>query len=705
MIRKTRKWGLKILTLFLLIAVAAVFFVLSWLAKLAKDLPNPEQFVSRQIDQSTKIYDRTGKVLLYEVYGEEKRTVIPFNEIPDYIKKATLTIEDRGFYEHDAFDWRAIIRAMTVNIVKGRVVQGGSTITQQLAKNAFLNPDRTMTRKAKELILAYWIEKQYSKDEILNLYLNQIPYGSNVYGIEAAAQTFLGKPAKDLSLAEAAVLAALPKAPSYYSPWGSHKDELSQRKNYILDQMLRLGFIDEEEKTRSQGVELKFTRPNIGSIKAPHFTMMVRDYLNNKYGEDVVEKGGLKVITTLDWKLQEIAEATIEEGAERNSQLYQGKNAALVAQDPKTGQILALVGSKDYYETDGVDGNFNVATDGLRQPGSTIKPIAYVTAFQKGYKPETVVFDLPTEFSTYRVLCPLININFSNSDRNCFHPQNFDHVFRGPVTLKEALAQSINVPAVKTLYLAGLNDTIQTAKNFGINTLTDPSRYGLSLVLGGGEVKLIEMVGAYSVFSQNGVRHNQSIILQLENSKGEVLEKFNDAATKVIEEEYALLINEILSDPEARRPLFQNSANLTIFPDRAVALKTGTTDDYKDAWTIGYTPSLTVGVWAGNNNNKPMQKNAGSLLAALPIWHSFISKIIENFPVEEFKKTELTDGDDPDKPMINGQYFTAAGVHNILYYIDKNNPLGPTPSNPQDDSQFLNWELPVEEWLKTNNRF
>ncbi|MBI5079177.1 PBP1A family penicillin-binding protein [Candidatus Wolfebacteria bacterium] len=706
MVNKKRKWWLKFLILFLLIAVAALFFVLSWLAKLAKELPNPEQFVSRQIDQSTKIYDRTGKVLLYEVYGEEKRTVIPFNEIPDYAKKATLTIEDRGFYEHNAFDWRAIIRAAAVNIIKGQVVQGGSTITQQLAKNAFLNPEQTMTRKAKELILAYWIEKQYSKDEILNLYLNQIPYGSNVYGIEAAAQTFFSKQAKDLSLAEAATLAALPKAPSYYSPWGSHKNELDQRKNYILDQMFQLGLIDEEEKTRSQNAKIEFTRPSIGSIKAPHFVMIARDYLNNKYGEDIVEKGGLKVITTLDWKLQEVAEATIKEGAERNAQLYQGKNAALVAQDSKTGQILALVGSKDYYETESIDGNFNVAVDGLRQPGSTIKPLAYVTAFQKGYKPNTVVFDLPTEFSTYRILCPLININFSNSDRNCFHPQNFDHVFRGPVTLKEALAQSINVPAVKTLYLAGLNDTIQTAKNFGINTLTDPNRYGLSLVLGGGEVKLIEMVGAYAVFSQNGVKHNQSIILEVKNSKGEVLEKFNDAATKVIEEEYALLINDILSDPEARKPLFQNSIDLTVFPDRAVALKTGTTDDYKDAWTIGYTPSLTVGVWAGNNNNKPMQKNAGSILAALPIWHSFLSKIIEGFPVEEFKKIERqADDDKSSNPMINGQYLTEAGVHNILYYTDKNNPLGPAPANPQDDSQFLNWELPVAEWLKTNNGF
>jgi len=686
-----KSFALKIIGLFLLAVLGLAFWALLIITKMAKELPSPEQFINRQISQSTKIYDRTAEILLYEIHGEEKRTIVSFEEIPDYAKKATIAIEDQNFYRHPAFDWRAIIRAFITDIIRGRFVQGGSTITQQLAKNAFLTSERTFTRKIKELILAYWIEQRYSKDEILNLYLNQIPYGANAYGIEAAAQTYFSKPAKDLMLAEAAALAALPKAPSYYSPWGPHKEELEQRKNYTIEQMFNLGFIDEEEKQRAQNSKLKFASQSIGSIRAPHFVMLVRDYLVAKYDEEVVEKGGLKVITTLDWPLQELAEIVIKEGAERNTQLYQGKNAALVAQDPKTGQVLALVGSKDYFDVEN-EGNFNVAYQGLRQPGSALKPFVYITAFQKGYSPETVVFDLPTEFSSYSNICPLTNINFSDDNPLCFHPQNFDGIFRGPVNFRTALAQSINVPSVKVLYLAGLKDTIKTTQDFGLTTLTDPSRYGLSLVLGGGEVKLIEMVSAYSVFSQEGIKHKQSFILEIRDSQGRILEKYLDQATRIVESQYTQIINNILSDIEARSGLFQNSLNLTVFPDREVALKTGTTNDYKDAWAIGYTPSLVVGVWAGNNDNAPMQKQAGSILAAVPIWHAFMSKALENQPVEFFNKPEVMS---QTKPVLWGEYISNGEVHDILYYVDKNNPLGPQPLNPESDSQFWNWELPV----------
>ena len=678
----------------MLIALGIVFWGLTVITKIAKELPSPEQFVNRQISQSTKIYDRTGEILLYEIHGEERRTIIPFEEIPDYVKQATIAAEDQGFYQHAAFDWRAMVRALLVNIIKGKIVQGGSTITQQLAKNAFLTPERTFTRKIKELILAYWIEKRYSKDEILNLYLNQISYGANAYGIEAASQTYFSKSAKDLNLVEAATLAALPKSPSYYSPWGPHKDELEQRKNYILEEMFKLGFIDKEEKQRAQNTQPKFSNQSLGSIKAPHFVMMIRDYLINKYGEEFVEKGGLKVITTLDWQLQELAEKVVKEGAERNTQLYQGKNAALVAQDPKTGQILALAGSKNYFDVEN-EGNFNVAVQGLRQPGSTLKPFVYLAAFQKGYSPETIVFDLPTEFSSYNNICPLININFNDNNHLCFHPQNFDGKFRGPVNLRTALAQSINVPSVKVLYLAGLRDVLKTLHDFGINTLTDPSRYGLSLVLGGGEVKLIEMVDAYSVLAQEGIKHRQSFILEVKDSSGKTLEKYLDQATRVVEPQYPRMINDILSDIEARSGLFQNSLNLTIFPDREVALKTGTTDDFKDAWAVGYTPSLIVGVWAGNNDNTPMQKQAGSILAAVPIWHEFMVKALENQPIEFFNKPEPVL---QSKIMLNGEYISPEGIHCILYYVDKNDPLGPPPANPENDPQFLNWELPVRLW-------
>ncbi len=684
---------MKLLGLFLLAALGLAFWFLVVISKMAKELPSPEQLTTKPVSQSTKIYDRSGEVLLYEIHGEEKRTVIPFEEMPDVVKNATIAIEDQNFYQHSALDWRGTIRAIFIDITSGKPAQGGSTITQQLARNAFLTPEKTIKRKVKELILANWIGEKYTKDQVLALYLNQIPYGSNAYGIESASQTYFNKPAKELSLAEAATLAAMIQAPTYYSPWGSHQDELVQRRNYVLEQMLKLGFIDEQREQQAKDAKLTPSSQNIGSIRAPHFVMMVKDYLANKYGEDIMENGGLKVISTLDWPTQELAEKVVEEGAERNTELYQGKNAALVAQDPKTGQILALVGSKDYFDLDN-DGNFNVAAQGLRQPGSSFKPFAYVTAFQKGYSPNAIIFDLPTEFSTNSI-CPLVGINFYDDNSSCFHPENFDGIFRGPVSFRNALAQSINVPSVKVLYLAGLADTIKTAQSFGISTLTDQSRYGLSLVLGGGEVKLIDMVGAYSVFAQEGIKHQQSLILEIKDSQDRVLEKYVDQATQVIEPQYTRIINGILSDANARAPLFHNSLNLTVFPDRQVALKTGTTNDYKDAWAIGYTPTLVVGVWAGNNDNRPMQKQAGSILAAVPIWNAFLSKALETQPVEFFNEPESTQ---TNKAVLNGEYFINGEIHTILYYLDKNNPLGAQPSNPWADSQFQNWELPIQVW-------
>lgn len=692
--KSKKRFLLKLTGLFILACLLFGIWGLISVAKMARELPDPKDLINGQITQSTKIYDRTGEILLYEIHGDQKRTVIPFEDIPQYSREATLAIEDQGFYQHAAMDWKGTLRALITNIATGEMSQGGSTITQQLARNTFLTPEKTITRKIKELILANWIEEKYTKDKILELYLNQIPYGTNAYGIESASQTYFNKPAKDLSLAESATLAAMIQAPSYYSPWGTHTEELIDRKNYVLEQMNKLGFIDEQEKQSAQKAKLVFASQNIGIIKAPHFVMIIKDYLGQKYGEDMVEKGGLKIITTLDWNLQQIAETAVENGASRNTELYQGKNAALVAQDPKTGQILAMVGSKDYFD-ESIDGNFNVVVQGLRQPGSSFKPFAYITAFEKGYSPDTVVFDLPTEFSSYTDVCPLVNINYNNDNPLCFHPQNFDGDFRGPVSLRTSLAQSINVPSVKVLYLAGLNDTIKTAQNFGLTTINDPGRYGLSLVLGGGEIKLIDMVGAYSVFSQEGIKHNRSMILEVDNAGGDILEKYLDQATRVIDQQYPKLINNILSDSDARAGLFQSSLNLTVFPGRDVALKTGTTNDYKDAWTFGYTPSLTVGVWAGNSDNTPMQKHAGSILAAVPIWSEFMNAALQNYPMEFFNKP---DDVIENKPMMNGEYIINNQVHSILYYIDKSIPTGPQPFNPESDSQFFNWELPIKNW-------
>jgi len=695
-VKNKKRFLLKLASLFILACLLLGVWGLISVARMAQELPNPEEFIDGQITQSTKIYDRAGEVLLYEIHGDQKRTVIPFSDIPQYSREATLAIEDQNFYHHAAMDWKGTLRALITNLTTGEMSQGGSTITQQLARNTFLTAEKTIQRKIKELILANWIEEKYTKDKILELYLNQIPYGTNAYGIESASQTYFNKSAKDLSLAESATLAAMIQAPSYYSPWGTHMEELINRKNYVLEQMNKLGFIDKQEEESAQKIKLVFASQNIGIIKAPHFVMMVKDYLIQKYGEDIVEKGGLRVITTLDWKLQQIAETAVENGANRNTELYQGKNAALVAQDPKTGQILALVGSKDYFDKS-VDGNFNVAVQGLRQPGSSFKPFAYVTAFEKGYSPNTVIFDLPTEFSSYTDVCRLVNINYNDENPLCFHPQNFDGDFRGPINLRNSLAQSINVASVKVLYLAGLNDTIKTAQNFGLTTINDPGRYGLSLVLGGGEVKLIDMVEAYSVFSQEGIKHNQAIILEVDSAKGDILEKYLDQATRVIDQQYPKLVNNILSDIDARAGLFQSSLNLTVFPGRDVALKTGTTNDYKDAWTLGYTPSLTIGVWAGNSDNTPMQKHAGSILAAVPIWSEFMNAALQNYPMEFFNKP---DGVQENKPMMNGEYIINGQVHEILYYVDKTNPMGPQPLNPEYDSQFWNWELPLKNWRK-----
>jgi len=695
-VKNKKRFLLKLAGLFILACLLLGVWGLISVARMAQELPNPEEFIDGQITQSTKIYDRAGEVLLYEIHGDQKRTVIPFSDIPQYSKEATLAIEDQNFYHHAAMDWKGTLRALITNLTTGEMSQGGSTITQQLARNTFLTAEKTIQRKIKELILANWIEEKYTKDKILELYLNQIPYGTNAYGIESASQTYFNKSAKDLSLAESATLAAMIQAPSYYSPWGTHMEELINRKNYVLEQMNKLGFIDKQEEESAQKIKLVFASQNIGIIKAPHFVMMVEDYLIQKYGEDIVEKGGLRVITTLDWKLQQIAETAVENGANRNTELYQGKNAALVAQDPKTGQILALVGSKDYFDKS-VDGNFNVAVQGLRQPGSSFKPFAYVTAFEKGYSPNTVIFDLPTEFSSYTDVCRLVNINYNDENPLCFHPQNFDGDFRGPINLRNSLAQSINVASVKVLYLAGLNDTIKTAQNFGLTTINDPGRYGLSLVLGGGEVKLIDMVEAYSVFSQEGIKHNQAIILEVDSAKGDILEKYLDQATRVIDQQYPKLVNNILSDIDARAGLFQSSLNLTVFPGRDVALKTGTTNDYKDAWTLGYTPSLTIGVWAGNSDNIPMQKHAGSILAAVPMWSEFMNAALQNYPMEFFNKP---DGVQENKPMMNGEYIINGQVHEILYYVDKTNPMGPQPLNPEYDSQFWNWELPLKNWRK-----
>ena len=652
--------------------------------KAVRHLPSVANLVNLSTaGQDSVVYDRFGQPVA-TLHLSTNRVNVPLNQISPNVQNALVAVEDHNFWHNDGFDLRSVLRAALADAIHGAAVQGASTITQQLAKNAFLSPERTFTRKINEIILAFWIERYYTKDEILNLYLNQISYGAGANGIEAASQTYFGKSARDLSLLESATLAAIVQRPSYYSPWDSHKGELIKRKDRALEEMYAEGHISKKELDANLKIAPHFLEQNIGSIKAPHFSMAVRDYLLNKYGEDVINSGGLKVITTLDYDLQQIAERTVREGAARNVELYKGHNASLVAEDPKTGQILALVGSADYFDKS-IDGNFNVATQGLRQPGSSIKPFVYMSAFQKGYTPETILFDVSTEFDT--------------SGKASYRPENYDHTYRGPISMRNSLAQSINVTAVKTLYLAGINDTIKNAFNFGLTTLTDPSRYGLSLVLGGGEVRLIDMVGAYSVLSQDGIKHQQSLVLRVTNNQGSILEQYLDRSSQVIDSRYPRMINDILSDSVARKPLFQSSFDLTVFPDREVALKTGTTNDYRDAWVFGYTPSLVVGVWAGNDNNIPMERSGGSILAAVPIWNAFMTEALPKFPTETFTRPDVVS---VAKPMFDGNYHSNGEIHSILHYVNREDPTGPIPSNPAQDPQYNLWEAPVRAWAMTN---
>jgi 1A family penicillin-binding protein len=653
-------------------------------------LPNLENFDQRQVAQSTKIFDRTGKVILYDVYGEYKRTVIPLDQISDYSKKATIAIEDKNFYKHRGIEISSIFRAVFTNILQGNLLggQGGSTITQQVIKNALLTKDKTISRKIKEWILAPRLEQSITKDEILEIYLNEIPYGGSVYGIEEASRRFFSKAAKDLSLAEAAYLAALPQAPTYYSPYGQNLDKLEIRKNMVLGEMKKVNSITEEEYESAKNEKVIFSKQENYGIKAPHFVMYILAKLEKEYGKDIIEEGGLKIITTLDWELQNEAESIVKKHALENKKNFNAENGSIVAIDPKNGDILVMVGSRDFFDKE-IDGNYNVAL-AERQPGSAFKPFVYAEAFNKGFRPETVVFDLPTEFST---TC--------SDGGSCYNPQNYDNIFRGPMTLREALAQSVNIPAVKVLYLAGIRESLNLAKKMGIGTLTNVNQYGLTLVLGGGEVRPLDMSLAYAVFANDGVKNQQRDILKIEDNKGKVLFESKESdvtGSRVLSEQTSRLISDVLSDNVARTPAFGSNSYLN-FTNQQVAVKTGTTNDYRDAWIVGYTPNISVTAWAGNNNNSSMDKKVAGFIVA-PMWNEFMQFAISKRSVESFPEPASIE---PEiKPILAGDW-QEGGVHSILYWVDKNNPLGPKPSNPYSDPQFILWEGPVDEWARTQN--
>ena len=598
-----RKYKIIASTLFL---VSCFFLYTLFTIQAARSLPSPQKLISNE-PLTTEFFDRNG-TLLYRLYEGRNRTLVNLNDLPKHLIQATIAIEDKNFYSHPGFDLQAIIRAAINNLQKGQQ-QGASTITQQLIKNTLLTPEKSFSRKFKEIFLAFWAERIYSKDEILQMYFNEAPYGGPAWGIEAASETYFGKSAHNLTLAESTFLAGLPVSPTEFSPYGSRPELAKARQQQVLERMVKDKYITKPEADETFSEELALL-PRSNQIKAPHFVMFVRDLLSQKYGPRVVSQGGLKIYTTLDLELQEKTEEIVKNEISNLSNLRVTNGAAMIT-DTQTEEILAMVGSKDYHEPK--FGNFNVTT-ALRQPGSSIKPITYATAFKKGFSPANTILDIP--------------VNFKDGTRN-YSPVNYDGKFHGPVSIRQALGSSYNIPAVKMLATVGIEDMINTARDLGITTFNDTSRFGLSLTLGGGEVRMIDMMSVYGALSQNGYKKYPTPILKVADSSGNVLEEYEDRSQQTLEPAVAYLITDILKDNRARTPAFGPFSLLNI-PGYEVAVKTGTSDNKRDNWTFGYTPKFVVGIWVGNNDNSPMNPALSSgVTGAAPIWNKIMHTLLD----------------------------------------------------------------------------
>ncbi len=659
--KKFTTWVLRGIALVL--AIIAITFIV-----VARDLPSPDQFSDRDVQQSTKIYARDGS-LLYEVHGEVKRTVIPYSDMNSNIRDAVISIEDKNFYHEGGISYRGILRAVFVDLFHLGASQGGSTITQEYVRNAVLTQQKTFTRKVKEAILSIEVASHFTKDQVMEYYLNEIPFGRNAYGIQAASQAYYGVDAQSMDLAQSAYLAAIIQAPSHYDPLGPYRQQLDDRKNTVLDAMLQQGYITQQQHDDAKREVVKFNK-STNSIVAPHFVFYIENYLEQQYGNDAVENGGLQVYTTLDPNLQKDAEQAIDDYSDVNEKKHNANNEALVAIDPKTGQILAMVGSKDYFGTSEPAGckpgvnctfepNANVATS-LRQPGSSVKPYVYGTAFEQPYDeaPATLRTDVVTDFGSY-----------GGKD---YIPHDYDPIQRGPVDIRSALDGSLNIPAVKTLDIIGVDAATKTMHDFGI---TSPlQNCGLSLVLGGCEVTLLDHVSGYTTFADEGVHHQETGILKVLDDQGNTLEQFQDKASQVMDPQAAYEIDNVLSDNSARAYVFGANSPLKI-SGRTVAAKTGTTQNFHDGWTLGFTPSLAAGVWAGNNDGTLLKSGSDGVVVAAPIWHDFMVKALGNTPNEDFT-------------VPNGiQTVTVDALSGLL-------PTQYTPSTKQDI--FASYAVPTQ---------
>lgn len=685
------------LAIALVIALVSGVAVFAWFAK---DLPSPDQLENRVVAESTKIYDKTGEHLLYETGKDVRRTYTKIEEIAPYMLQATVALEDKNFYNHHGFDPVALLRSAGINVTTNRQV-GGSTITQQFVKLAIVGQDRTYSRKIKELILSVELERKYSKDQILEFYLNEAGYGGINLGVAAASQSYFDKAPKELTLAESALLASIPQKPNRVT---QDQEALFERKDYALDRMAEEGYITAEqaEAAKAEPIELKRT---IAKKDAPHFVDHVISQLEDDFGSNFINQG-LRVTTTLDYDKQVIAEEVIATGMEKVEK-YGGSNAALVSIDTHTGQVLAMVGSKDYYAED-YDGQFNVATS-ARQPGSSFKPIVYATAFANGYNPNTILFDVTTDMTV--------------AGGAPYRPRNFSGGTSGPITMRRALGQSLNIPAVKTLYLTGKDKVLDTADSLGYTTLGDRDRFGLALALGGGEVKLLEHTSAFATFAREGERHPVTTILKVEDRQGTVLYEWQDSSQQVVDKAAVQQLNNVLSDQSARAGF--SALNIS---GKTIAAKTGTTQEFHDAWTEMYTPSFATGVWVGNNDNTAMDYLADGVIIAAPIANDYMSRILDGLPDETFTAPASAKA---NKPVLSGEIgeqvekyvdtgtqhiipddcvttYPAAfkekkefkEVHTILHYLRKEDPLGSAPANPEDDPMYTPWEDAIQLWAE-----
>ena len=605
--------------------LGAIFVSLIYLGleinSLINSLPNPLYLTQRDIPSTTKLFDRNGK-LLYEIYSSENRTPFKLADIPDKLIKATIATEDKEFFTHKGFSPKGIIRAIIHNINSGSL-EGGSTITQQLVRSALLTPEKTWQRKLKEIVLSVWTEKKYTKEQILEMYLNQVPYGGTAWGIEAASHLYFDKGVKDINTAEAAFLAGLPAAPSGYSPFNNDPQLSLNRQKEVLNKMLKAGFINHLEKEEAEKFTLTFKKPYI-PILAPHFVMYVKNLLEEYYGPRLVEQGGLRVTTTLDMALQSKVQEIVRSQIDTLSPLHVTNGAALVT-NPKSGEILAMIGSKDYFSKE-ISGNVNIATS-LRQPGSSIKVVNYATALSQGYTAATYINDSA--------------ISFNIPGQPAYRPVNYDGNYHGFVTLRTALASSYNIPAVRVLNSIGVDKMIEQGKLMGISSWQDDSRYGLSLTLGGGEVTMLDMASVYGTIANQGITNNLTPLLKISNWKGEDIPlPDKKSSQKALLPGIAYILSDILSDNQARSPAFGNNSLLYI-PGKTVAVKTGTSDNKRDNWTIGFTPDYVTTVWVGNNDNSPMDPRlASGVTGAAPIWHEIMATIIEKLPDKPFNQPE-----------------------------------------------------------------